>query len=607
MKRILYIIAAAGLSIALFAGCAGNSAQLAQDTADAGGDGTDQSAESTAVPSLSLDADAVSFTDRDSDASYDASDATSVKLSGTDAEIVGSGAALTEGCLTISEQGTYILTGSFTGTVVVDAADDAKIQLVLAGASVEATSGPALLIRQADKVFLTLAENTQNSLADSAVYSVSGDDENADAAIFSKTDLTINGKGALTVTGNYKHGIVSKDDLVVTDGTIAVTSVSTGMNGKDCVKISGGTFSINAGGAGIKSDNEDDESLGYVYISGGDFTIVSVGKGIMGYAALEIVGGTVNIDSEDDSLHTNGSASITGGTFTLSSGDDGIHADSDMNVSGGTLDITKSYEGIEGANINISGGTISVVASDDGLNAAGGADSSGFGGGDGFFNSGSGDYAIVISGGYLIINAGGDGVDSNGTLTVSGGVTLVSGPTNDGDGAIDYQTTGVITGGVVIAAGSSGMAESFEENGSTQCSMLINGLSASGGTRVTLTDANGNVIATFVPVKDYVSVVVSAPSMSQGETYTLYTGGTVEGTDANGYAEGGTLSGGTSFASIEQDSLSASYGSAGGFSHGGGGGSFPSGGGQNPGGGGGSFPGGGSSGQEPSSTGKPAV
>lgn len=585
MKKTTYTIIALALSLLLFAGCAGNPAGDAQETADAASTVTD-SADATPAPSVSLDADAVSFTDRDSDASYDASSATAVALSGTDGEIVGSGAALTEGYLTISEEGTYLLSGSYSGCVVVEAPEEAKIQLVLAGVSITSAAGPAILIRQADKVFITLAEGTENFVSDASTYSVSGDDENADAAIFSKADLTINGEGVLTVTGNYKHGIVGKDDLVVTNGSISITSVSAAMNGKDCVKISGGTFALNAGTAGIKSDNEEEDALGYVYISGGAFTIKAGGKGVMGYAALEIAGGTFDIESADDALHTNGSLAVTGGDFTIRAGDDGIHADADVNISGGTLAITESYEGIEGANIYISGGTISVVSSDDGLNAAGCADSSGFGGFGGDMFSGAGDYEVVISGGYLFVNAQGDGLDSNGTLTVSGGVTLVSGPTNDGNGALDYMSGGAITGGILIAAGSSGMAQGFAENGSTQCSMLVGGLSASGGTRVTLCDAQGNVIATFVPAKDYASVVISAPSLSEGETYTLYTGGTVEGCDANGYAASGTLSGGTSFASIEQSAVAVSFGSTGGFGQGGG---FNPGGGQ----GGGTGPGGG--------------
>ncbi len=587
MKKILTILAALALA-ALLAACGtnlpGDSGSMASPDSDAAG------ADATAVPALSLDAQAISFTERDSDASYDEASATIVTLSGGDAQIVGSGAALSGGYLTVSAEGTYILRGEFSGAVVVEAPDDAKVQLVLDGASVTASSGPALLVRAADKVFLTLAQGTENSLADSAAYAVSGDDENVDAAIFSRADLTINGEGTLAVTGSYKHGIVSKDDLVVTGGSILIKSVAVAMSGKDCVKISGGTFALEAGTAGIKSENEE-EGLGYVYICGGAFTIDAGGKGVMGYAALEIADGTLAITSGDDALHTNGSMAIAGGTLTLSTGDDGIHADGDVSISGGTLDIAESYEGIEGANIAVSGGYVSVVSRDDGFNAAGGADASGMGGafGNDMF-AGSGDYSLVISGGNIYVDASGDGLDSNGSLTVSGGVTLVSGPVNDGNGAIDYMAGGAITGGVVIAAGSSGMAQSFAQEGSAQCSLLVNGLSASGGTRVTLCDAEGNVIVTFVPAKDYASIAVSAPALAKGETYTLYTGGTLAGAeaDAHGYAASGTLSGGISFTSVELTSLATRYGS-GGF--GGQGGGFP---GSKPGGNrGGGFPGGG--------------
>ncbi len=590
MKRILSVIMAFTVCALLFAGCAGN---LVEQTQAPDGAASGQPDEATAIPTLALSAEDISFSDRDGDAGYDAASATIIALSGAQGEITGEGAAFDGGNLTLSAGGTYVLSGSFTGTLVVDAPEDAKLQLVLAGVEIAASSGPALLIRAADKVFITLAQGTKNTLADAVSYALSEEDENADGTIFSRADLTINGAGALAVTGNYKHGIVSKDDLVVKGGDISVKCASTALAGKDCIKIAGGAFTLDAGGAGVKSENEE-EGAGFVYIEGGTFSINAGGKGMMGYAALEITGGTFDINSADDALHTNGSMTVTGGNIVLSSGDDGMHADADLNITGGTISILESYEGIEGANIFISGGDIALVASDDGLNAAGGADSSGFGGGFGGFggdkfSAGAGDYQIVISGGYLRINASGDGIDSNGTLAITGGVTLVSGPTNSGNGALDAMSGATVTGGVLIAAGASGMAEGFDANGSTQCSALINGVSAAGGTRVTLCDQDGNVLVSFVPEKDYASVVISAPSMAEGETYTLYTGGTVAGTDANGYASSGTLEGGSSAASVEQSSLSVTYGGAGGFNQGGGGNFNPGGnqGGGRPGGGGG--------------------
>ena len=170
--------------------------------------------------------------------------------------------------------------------------------------------------------------------------------------------------------------------------------------------------------------------------------------------------------------------------------------------------------------MNVNGGTVTVRASDDGINAAGGADQSGFGGfgGNDRFN-GSANAAINITGGTITVNADGDGVDSNGTLNVSGGTLLISGPTNGGNGALDYETSGTITGGTVVAAGSAGMAENFGSD-STQCSMLVS-ISGNGGDTVTVTDASGNVLVSFTPEKAYQTVAVSCPAFVLGGTYTV--------------------------------------------------------------------------------------
>ena len=189
------------------------------------------------------------------------------------------------------------------------------------------------------------------------------------------------------------------------------------------------------------------------------------------------------------------------------------------------MNITRSYEGLEGTVVNISGGEVSVTASDDGINAAGGKDTSGTAG---WFGSdsfrGDSQSSITISGGSITIDASGDGIDSNGSLTVTGGTVYVNGSVSDGDGALDYEGEGIITGGTVVAVGSSGMAVNFGKN-STQGSILYNLSSAqNAGTEVTLTDENGKVLASFTPTKTFRSVVISAPGVEVGSTYTLTVG-----------------------------------------------------------------------------------
>lgn len=224
-------------------------------------------------------------------------------------------------------------------------------------------------------------------------------------------------------------------------------------------------------------------------------------------------------------FHSNGNLAIHGGTYTLSSGDDGIHADSNVTISGGTIDVAKSYEGIEGLSIDVTGGEISVLASDDGMNAAGGNDSSGFEGpgpGGDQFASTEGAY-IHISGGMLHVNASGDGMDSNGDITVAGGETYVFGPTNDGNGSLDYSGDAQITGGIFAASGSSGMAQGFGSS-STQGVIMVNVEEQETNTEIALLDISGTELLGWTAEKEYSSVIVSSPEIQQGETYTLKAG-----------------------------------------------------------------------------------
>lgn len=245
-------------------------------------------------------------------------------------------------------------------------------------------------------------------------------------------------------------------------------------------------------------------------------------KGIKAGGDLLLKDGTFTIDSCDDSLHTNGNLSICGGTYTLSTGDDGMHADGADQVYGGEITIKTCYEGIEGQNMEISGGTIDITASDDGLNAAGGNDQSGMGGFGGDMFSADEDAWITISGGTVTIDATGDGIDSNGDLTVSGGNIFVSGPSDNGNGALDYNGTATITGGTLVATGMSGMEQNFGSD-STQGSLMMN-LTDNQSGEITLEDANGNTLVSYTPMREYNSVVISCAELSDGSTYTIHTG-----------------------------------------------------------------------------------
>lgn len=500
--------------------------------------------------------DSEMFTDRDKEVGYDESSAVTVAFSPSGATASSDSVTVSGSKVTLKDEGTYIITGTTAdGQIIVDSDSKTKIQIVLKNASITCKSSAALYVKQADKVFVTTTEDSENTLASTGEY-VQTDDNNVDAAVFSKDDITLNGEGKLTVSSEKGHGIVSKDDLKLTSGEYTVTAASHALSGKDSIRIASGTYNLTSGKDGLHAENTDDTSKGFVYIADGNFTVNCKGdgidagttaqiengtfnitsssgsssssatdsasvKGIKAAGDLTISGGTFNLNCGDDALHSNTNVTVTNGTFTISSGDDGIHADSKISISGGTVNITESYEGIEGTEVEISGGTIILKASDDGINAAGGKDESGFGGGFDRDNFNSSNASITISGGKITIEADGDGVDSNGSLTVTGGETYVSGPTSGADGALDYYDgEATITGGIFVAAGSTQMAQNFGEN-STQGSMFVN-TNSSG--RITLKNSSGEVLVSFTPTKTYACVVISCPQITTGQTYTVTAG-----------------------------------------------------------------------------------
>ena len=481
-----------------------------------------------------------------------------------------------EGSVRITEAGIYRLTGSLSnGQVVIEAPEDAKVKLILDGVSIRCEGHAAIYAISADKVIVASAEGSTN-LLESVGDFVQTDDNNVDAAIFAKCDLNLNGDGTIGIRCETGHGVVSKDDLKVKEGTVSIKAAGQGLSGKDSVTIEGGTISIVSGTDGIHSENEDTEKGsieilgGSVYIQSGtdgvdasasilvdgcNLTAVSGSrncsdscKGLKADADITVNVGVLTVASYDDAIHANGSVTVNGGEMNLASADDGIHADSELVINDGQVTVSQSYEGLEAQVITINGGVISIVASDDGLNAAGGNDGSnarGPRGGDPFASDANA--ILTINGGTLSVNANGDGLDSNGQLIVTGGTVYVSGPTSGGNGALDYGISASISGGTVIAAGSSGMAENFGAS-SAQGSILLNVGNQAAGTTVTITDDSGKDLASFSPEKSYQTVVISAEGMTLGATYTVTAGSYSETVTLNslivGNGMGGQMGGG---------------------------------------------------------------
>ena len=222
-------------------------------------------------------------------------DGTKADKSETDeTKAASSSVSISGNIITISEEGTYVLSGALSeGQIVVDA-DSAKVQLVLDNADITCASSAAIYVKNADKTFITLAEGSENILMNTAEYEAI-DDNNIDAVIFSKDDLTLNGKGTLTINSEYGHGIVSKDDLKLVSGTCNITAKNHALSGKDSVRIAAGTYNLTSGKDGIHSENADDDEKGFVYIASGDFTIESTGDGIDASYVVQIDDGDFEI------------------------------------------------------------------------------------------------------------------------------------------------------------------------------------------------------------------------------------------------------------------------------------------------------------------------
>jgi hypothetical protein len=442
------------------------------------------------------------------DETWDTTTETTIALDGDGATVSGDGATADGSTVTISAPGTYRINGTLDdGQVIVSSEADGLVRLVLDGADITSSTGSAIAVTQADDVSVVLADGSSNSLTDASTYADTSEDA-PNAALFSSDAMVISGTGALNVTGRSNDGIASKDGLVIASGDLTVTAVDDGVRGKDFLVVTGGALDVDATGDGLKADNED---------------------------------GT-NDDGE-----TVGYAALLGGEITVASGDDGVHAESDLLVGDATVTVSESVEGLEAAHILVTAGTVDVTSSDDGFNAAGGtstaataetADSGAEGepptsdtmpeggppqGGGGMPGEAAGDFSLAITDGTVTVDAGGDGLDSNGTLTVSGGDVTVFGPTDGGNGTLDSAGAITVNGGTLLAVGSSGMLQTPGDGSEGWVAAAFDTLSA--GTYLVVVDAAGSTVAEVTLTKDVQALVLASSAVTSGEEYTIQADG----------------------------------------------------------------------------------
>lgn len=522
---------------------------------------------STSTITTAINAITVNYDNDDYYFNWKDSSYKTIGLNGSSATLKGEGLAVEGSVVTVSASGVYEITGTLTdGSIIVDVnkdIDEETVFLVLNGVNINSQTSAPITIKGAKKVVILLENGTENSVTGGSGTLVNAEGEPT-AAIFSKADLTITGRGTLTVTADYNDGITSKDDLKITDGTLIVNAKADGIVGKDSLSVKNGSITITAGKDGMRSTNETDEGKGNVVIQNGQFTITAANdaiqasklvqiddgkldlnsgggypgksissanndfggrpgqsattaptsteeeeskKGLKAGQGVLINGGNINVSSYEDSIHSNKDAVINGGVLTLQSGDDGIHADNTILIDKGEIAIKDSYESLEGTNITINGGKISATSTDDGINV----------------NSKEG--VLNITGGEVALNTNGDGTDSNGSINMTGGTVTVDGPTENNNGALDYDGSFTISGGTLVASGSSGMAQAPSTNTQPSILMYYDSTQAA-GTTITLKDKDGNSVITYTPLKQYSSAAISSSKLSVGSTYTLYSGNT---------------------------------------------------------------------------------
>lgn len=391
------------------------------------------------------------FSERDYRTDYEADCV--ITLDGDTAIVSGNGAAVSGSVITVSKKGTYVVRGNLdNGQIIVDTDKESKVQIVLENAAIHSESSGALYIRQADKVFVTLASGTENTLSSGETY-VSIDENDIDGALFSKEDLTINGDGSLEILSPGGHGIVSKDELTLTGGSITVTCAGHGISGKDNVCVDGVNLTIRAGKDGIQSDHDEDETLGFVYILSGNFQIQAEGDGISASGMLEILGGNFEILTgggyENGEVHTSENWGQMGGGFPggmggrpggMGGGFPGNPGQTDPNQN--TQEDSASIKGLKaGGDLSVSGGNLQLNCADDAVHGNGN---------------------VIVSGGSFRISTGDDGFHANSKLSIQAGAISIA----ESYEGLEGQSIEISGGDITLKASDDGLNAAGGNDGS---------------------------------------------------------------------------------------------------------------------------------------------
>lgn len=472
------------------------------------------------------------------DLTWDSSSEVTIDLSNPTAT---DGVTVSDGVITITKAGNYRLSGTYSGQVKVEAADSDMVRLILDNATITNSTGAAINVVEADEVVIYTASGSTNTVSDGSSYSDTASGS-PDAAIYSKSDLTLAGEGTLKVEGKYEEGIHTTDGLVIASGTLEVTAANTGIKGKDYVDILDGTVTVTATKDGIKATNDTDGNRGWVRLSGGTVNISAGDDGFKTERVLEISGGTLNITESNEGIEAQ-YINILDGTVNVTSFDDGINASystssssSTESTSSSTTQTSQTAQSNQTAQNTQSGQSAQGNAAQGGQGgqppAGGQAPSGNMGqppaGSGGGMGGGHGTFEVVdatinIAGGTVTVNANGDGIDSNGTATLSGGTLVVNGPFTGGNTSLDTNGDLLLNGTTVVAGNSGDMFEAPASSSTSGYVKLTNLSNVSSGTTIQVADSSGKVVANYkVTNSNTALILVSSANITKGQSYTVY-------------------------------------------------------------------------------------
>lgn len=488
--------------------------------------------------------------------SYDESRATQITLADQTATVTGQGASFSDQTLTITQAGTYVLTGSGKNIkLVVEAADTDQVHLVFQNLTLEG-EGTLLQINKAQEVVISLAEGSQNALTESQA----SDDEKVKATIHSQVPLTLNGTGNLTLTALTKNALEVEDDLKVLGGTYTAKAANHGFKAEGALAIEAATLTIEAGKDGLHAEHDETTERANISLNPTQLSIAATEDGVDAGNELTIKGGTIAVSQSEEGLEARVIRQL-GGDVTIKSSDDGVNASagsssktSDTSATSKTTDASATSNTADTSSSASQATTDSATASTSASQAtadpaaasqadqantdknatppsppAGQPPQNGQGPGGmppGGQEESDPSLQIILEGGTLTIDAEGDGIDSNGTVTISGGSLVVNGSVQGGNGPLDAAGDITITGGTVWALGTSDMLQGFAQ-GSTQASITANIAGTAGQTLIIL-DANGKEVTRQTASKDFKAVIMSSADLVDGQTYTIQVEGTTQ-------------------------------------------------------------------------------